>query len=145
MHRSPQLFLSRLFLTCALAAGGLTACVGNPFDESGVDPTSPVAADVARLARANTDYPTFSELPAKPTDVRPLRAFGQAAREVNALKADIERRTAENTWTLNNTEAFAAAARVQAGPELEPAARTDTEAFAAEGRARATPPPPLVR
>lgn len=132
-------------LACAGAAALLGGCVGNPFKEAKVDPRSPVAAEVAKAARANTDYPSFSEIPAKPNDVRPLRMFGQAAREIELAGALLERETAPETWTLSNTEDFAAGARAAAGPELAPADPRDTEAFASELRDRATPPPPPKR
>jgi hypothetical protein len=141
-HRSPT--AARL-VACAGLAALLGGCVGNPFKEAKVDPASPVAAEVAKVARANRDYPTFSEIPPKPTDVRPVRMFGQAAKDIEVAGAKLERETAPETWTLSNTEGFAAGARTAAGPELPPAEQRDTEAFANELRARATPPPPPKR
>jgi hypothetical protein len=132
-------------VACAGLAALLGGCVGNPFKEAKVDPASPVAAEVAKVARANKDYPSFSEIPPKPTDVRPVRMFGQAAKDIEVAGAKLERETAPETWTLSNTEGFAAGARTAAGPELPPAEQRDTEAFANELRARATPPPPPKR
>ncbi|MET0272010.1 MAG: hypothetical protein ABW360_03375 [Phenylobacterium sp.] len=129
----------------AAVAGLLSGCVGNPFEEAKVDPASPVAAEVSKLARANKDYPSFSEVPAKPTDIRPLRMYGQQARDIEVARAKLERETAPETWTLSNTEAFAAGARTAAGPEIAPADPRDTEAFANDLRQRATPPPPPKR
>ncbi len=152
MNASVRLFvnarrngMAARLLACAGAAALLCGCVGNPFKDAKVDPRSPVAAEVAKAARANKDYPSFSEIPAKPTDVRPLRMFGQAAEEVELARARLERETAPETWTLSNTEGFAASARTAAGPELPPADPRDTEAFADELRNRATPPPPPKR
>ena len=123
----------------------VSACVGNPFEDAQVDPRSPIAAEVTRVARANTDFPSFSEIPATPSDVRPMRMFRDAVRETEQVRAQIERETAPSTWTLQNTEGFAAAARRDAGPDIPPADPRDTEAYAAELRRRATPPPPPKR
>ena len=128
------------------AAGALVCgCVGNPFAEAQVDPRSPVAAEVARAARTSTDFPSFAEIPVVPTDVRPIRMYGDAAREVELVRAELERATAPGTWTLQNTEAFAERARRDVGPEIAPAEPRDTEAYADELRRRATPPPPPKR
>jgi hypothetical protein len=128
------------------ALGALVAaCVSNPFEDAQVDPASPVAAEVAKAARHNTDFPSFAEIPAVPTDVRPVRMFGDAKRDVELARAELERATAPSTWTLQDTEAFAASARRAAGPELPPANPRDTEAYADELRRRATPPPPPKR
>ena len=132
-------------LACAGLGVGLSACVGNPFNEAQVDPRSPVAGEVDRVARANKDYPSFSEIPQVPNDVRPLRMFGQAARQVTQARDQLERDTAPGTWTLQNTDAFAGAARAAAGPELPATPNADTDAFAEDLRRRATPPPPPVR
>ena len=57
----------------------------------------------------------------------------------------LETATADSTWTLNNSEAFAAKARTDAGPELPPVDSGSTEAFARDLQKRATPPPPPPR
>lgn len=132
---------------CGLAAA-LSGCVsGNPFAEAAVDPRSPVAADVARMANANQDFPAFSEIPAMPIDVRPPRAFGVAALEAEAARDRLERETAPGTWSLTGTETFASRAQIDAGPDAPPDGqdRRATEAFANELRKRATPPPPPKR
>lgn len=128
------------------AAALLSGCsTSNPFATAPVDPSSPVAAEVAAKARASTDYPSFAEIPAMPNDVRPLQAWGEAAREVAAAGEALERETAPNTWTLNaaETEGFAARARDAAGPEADTRSTSAaSEAFARQIRERATPPPP---
>lgn len=128
----------------AVGAAGLvlTGCIGNPLVDAKVDPASPVAADVARLTRTNRDYPRFSEIPAPPTDLRPVGLYGREAEAVKAAGARLIAETAPETWTLGDTQAFADRARRDAGPELEPATDRDSDAFARELRERATPPPP---
>lgn len=127
------------------ACAMLSACVGNPFRDAKVDPRSPIAAEVARSVRSDAPYPTFASIPPVPKDVRPHKQYGQAADQVEKAKADLVRATADNTWTLNDSETFAQQARSAAGPELTPAEQADTEAFAKDLRKRATPPPPPKR
>jgi len=123
---------------CALVAG----CISNPFGDAPIDPSSPVAADVARVANSNRPYPTFASIPAKPKDVRPVRQYGRDAQSIEQARADLEAKTAPETWSLNDTEAFAAQAQRDAGREAAPQANGDTAAFADTQRKRATPPPP---
>jgi len=128
----------------ALAAGSLllSGCVGNPFKDTKIDPTSAVAPDVARMTRQPGKFPTFASIPAKPTDLRPLQQYGQDARSVLAQGDALTEATAPGTWTLQGTDEFADKARKDAGPQLEPPKPGDAEAFARELRERATPPPP---
>jgi len=132
-------------LASACACVMLSACVGNPFRDAKVDPRSPIAAEVARTVRHDAPYPTFASIPPVPKDVRPHKQYGQAADQIEQAKADVERATADNTWTLSNSETFADQARAAAGPELAPAEQADTDAFAKDLRKRATPPPPPKR
>jgi hypothetical protein len=130
------------YLGVASAAALLSACVGDPIASAKVDPKSPIAAEVAKLASADRDYPSFNEIPPAPKDLRPAGVYGQRARELENQRNQLEAATAPNTWTLGNTTGFAAGARRDAGPELGPPTNADTEAFAASVRKRATPPPP---
>jgi len=106
-----------------------------------------MAPEVAAISRAQQTYPSFADIPAAPTDLRPLRAWGQAARASQADRLALEQATADGTWTLSGTEAFAARAIAAAGPV--PASLTSTsaatEAYVRELRRRATPPPPPKR
>ena len=134
------------FLGWASVFAILSGCAVNPFTDAKVDPASPVAGEVAKMAKTGGhDYPSFNEIPAVPNDVRPIRQYGVQAAKMEQARDDLVRATAPGTWTLQNTEAFASTARKAAGPEIAPAERTDTEAFANELRQRATPPPPPVR
>ena len=122
---------------CALTAG----CIADPFPNAKIDPNSPVAGDVARMARANADYPSFNEIPAIPKDIRPLALYGQQAGDLKGVRERIERETAPETWTLQDTTGFAERSR-DAVPDIPPPTAADAEAFARELRERATPPPP---
>ena len=126
---------------CAL----LSACVANPFVDAQVDPRSPVAAEVAKSVHADASYPTFRGIPATPKDVRPHRQYGRQAALTEKDAADLITATGDTTWTLTNSETFATAARIDAGPVLPPVQPADTAAFAKDLKARATPPPPPKR
>lgn len=140
-----QMRLAAQLLAGAGVCAALGGCVGNPFEDAKVDPRSPVAAEVAKSVRPDAAYPTFASIPPIPKDVRPHRQYGKAAAKIEQTRAELERATADDTWTLNNTETFAAGARSAAGPELAPGTQADTEAFAKDLRKRATPPPPTKR
>lgn len=146
MNASRPLFpmALRLVQSASLVAGCalLTGCAGSPFKDAKVDPASPVAADVTRISREPAKYPTFADIPKPPTDIRPLAQYGADARTVLAAGEALERATAPGTWTLEGTDDFAAKARRDAGPQIEPPKPGDAEAFARELRERATPPPP---
>ena len=133
----------RRLLACAGAAALLAGCANNPFNEAAVDPNSPVAEDVARMARESREFPTFADIPPIPADQRPLAEWGEAASQLEVARAQLERNAAPNTWTLDGTERFAARARAAAGPNIDAGSSTtpSTEAFARELRERATPPP----
>lgn len=129
----------------AAACGLLSGCVPPPFKDAQVDPRSPIAAEVATTVRPGAAYPTFIGFPAKPTGVRPLKQYGVDAAAVEADGATLVRMTAENTWTITDTEAFAAQAQLEARPALPPANPAETAAFANDQKARAKSPPPIKR
>ena len=135
---------TRGLMLCVCASLSLAGCANyNPLATAPIDPTSPVAEDVARLGRVDAPFPTFADIPPKPTDERPVAAWGKEARQLQTAASALERQTAPNTWTLNGTERFQARALAEAGPANESAASSTaaTEAFAQQLRERATPPP----
>ena len=133
----------RGLLACAGAATLLAGCMSNPLAEAPVDPNSPVAEDVARIANEQREFPTFADIPPMPTDQRPAAEWGQQAAKMVVARTQLEQKTAPNTWTLDGTARFAARARAAAGPDIDAATSTtaSTEAFARDLRERATPPP----
>ena len=134
---------TRGLMLCVCASLSLAGCANyNPLATAPIDPTSPVAEDVARLGRVDAPFPTFADIPPKPTDERPVAAWGKEARQLQTAASALERQTAPNTWTLNGTERFQARALAEAGPAESAASSTAaTEAFARQLRERATPPP----
>jgi hypothetical protein len=129
----------------AAACTLLCGCVGNPFEDAKVDPRSPIAAEVAKSVHADAAYPTFKSIPPIPKDVRPHRQYGQQAAQIEKDAGTLRAETADSTWTLTDSEAFAAKAREDAGPLPAPIEPGGTEAFARDQKARATPPPPPPR
>jgi hypothetical protein len=128
---------------CVCVCALLSGCIGNPFEDAAVDPRSPIAKEVPKLVKADAAYPTFAAVPPVPKDVRPHKQYGVAAAQIDKAAADLERATADDTWTLKqDTSTYAAAARAAAGPDRPATTATDTEAFAQALRKRATPPPP---
>jgi hypothetical protein len=138
----PYRGLGAKLLAAAGACALLSACVGNPFQDAKVDPRSPIAGDVPKMVKADAAYPTFPGVPAKPTDVRPPRQYGVAAKAIDQAAAQLEKATADGTWTLQHTDTFTAEAQAAAGPDVTAPQQADTEAYAAALRKRATPPPP---
>lgn len=130
-------------LACAAGGALLAGCEASPFASAPVDPASPVAAEVAAMAKDHGPFPKFTDIPPVPTDQRPLRAFGGEADKLEAAAADLERKTAPGTWTLDQTSTFAQRAQRDAGPAqtVDSNSRAATEAFARQIRERATPPP----
>lgn len=146
MNALLRLFVNRptpWAFACVCGAALLSGCAASPFATAQVDPASPVAAEVAKMARASTDYPSFSEIPPLPADQRPLREFGRAADQLEMASAKLDRETAPDTWTLTGTERFVnrAQALVAPGGDIDGSTRAASEAFARQIRERATPPP----
>lgn len=129
-------------LGCLTLAAGLSACAAGPFAPAGLDKSSAAAGQISALTSASKSYPSFADIPPAPSDVRPDRAWGKAAAEIEADGAALAAATAPSTWTLSGTDSFAARAQAAAGPAAEGSTTAATEAFAKQARQRATPPPP---
>jgi hypothetical protein len=124
-------------LGAAGACAMLCGCVGNPFADAKVDPSSPVASEVARVERMNRAYPRFSDIPAKPKDLRPVGQYARQAQVLTQARADLVAKTEPDTWSLNGTESFADQAKASAA-----AGGADASSVADGPGRRATPPPP---
>ncbi|MDZ4373194.1 MAG: hypothetical protein U1C74_17465 [Phenylobacterium sp.] len=120
----------------------LSGCVSTAFVDAKIDPSSPVAADVAKMSRGEGRFPTFADIPRPPKDLRPVAQYGEDANAVLAAGEALVQATAPGTWTLDGTDTFADRAREAAGPQIAPPNPGDAEAFARELRERAKPPPP---
>lgn len=119
----------------------LAACAHKPAP----NPASPLAGKISAVADEKGGYPKFSQVPSMPTDVRTAQAWKNSVNGVEAAGAQLKADTAPDTFTLNDTDAFAAKARAAvAGAGEAPgeeAARAASDAFARQARERATPPP----
>lgn len=136
----------------ALLAGAamtLSACVAMESFEPGagaaIDPASSAAPAVAAAVADPGPWPTFADIPELPADLRSAQAWRDAVAEQEADGLSTRRDTAEGTWSLTATEAFAADLRARVA-EVDVHAPTDaemaeSEAYARALRARATPPP----
>jgi hypothetical protein len=143
--------LGVLFRSAALmvALVGLSGCASrfSPFTPPPADPASPVAAAANAAAKSSkrADRPSFMDIPAIPTDIRTPVQFKKAVGAEKLAADKLMRDTAPATWTLSNTETYAAKARAVAKvpPSDIPtdADRAATEAFAKAARERATAPP----
>ncbi|HXQ45685.1 MAG TPA: hypothetical protein VN806_03665 [Caulobacteraceae bacterium] len=133
----------------ACAAAGLGGCDtlarNNYFLPGGIDQRSAVAAQVGAAEHEQGPFPQFAEIPAQPTDVRPLAAWRATVGDVAAQKVATDTEIREHPFTLEGTEDFADAARAKIPPEeaIPPTdATAEAEAFAASLGARAKTPPP---
>lgn len=125
-----------------LGAMMLVGCAGgSPFAEAPVDPQSPAGAAILKAAQADRTYPRFSDIPPAPTDMRPARAWAVAVEDVGAARSSLYTATGAETWTLKDTEAFAAEALAVVEPPPIAGAPANTEGFVRDARERATPPP----
>ena len=112
-----------------------------------VDTTSAVAAQVRQASRADLARPRFRDIPAAPTDVRPLGAWRSSVQQTGQAGAALTAWLAANpaVQPAESTEAFAAAQRASIPADERQAAPADpagTDDFAARLRALAAPPPP---
>ncbi len=146
MNESKRIFSTRVGpRATALAVSCLLSCGCTSLQPASSD--KPLAPEVAAISRAGRAYPEFADIPPLPTNLRPIKAWGIAARDSESARLALEQATAENTWTLSGTEAFAAKAIRDAGPVRASLASTTlaTEAYVRDLRRRATPPPPPRR
>lgn len=138
---------ARLLLSTA-AALSLCACVSvpvvEPYADSAVDPNSPAAAAIQAQAAETGVYPTFADIPQTPADIRSNEGWRLAVAGTEGERDELLRAVAPSTFTLGDSEGFAADVRAMiadapAAPTAADAA--ETEAWAARMRERATPPP----
>ena len=133
-----------------IASASLCGCTSlaknNYYLPSGVDPNSPVAAQVSAAEHAPGAYPRFSQIPPAPTDVRPLSAWRASVNDVLIQKRQVDATAANYPGPLTDTEGFAQAARdrIPASETAAPAQDSSKAAddYAARVRSRATTPSP---
>ncbi|MFI4973974.1 MAG: hypothetical protein ACHP84_05495 [Caulobacterales bacterium] len=125
----------------ALALG---AAAGSVLAATPATPAAALAPDIVAAAhRPAAAYPTFSDIPPAPEDIRSVGAWKRA---VTAIKNDgyqLHAQAASEPWTLADTEGWAGKMQeiAKAPPPLTTPSDGESEAYAAALRARATPPP----
>ena len=139
--------LTGLALGAGLAVAGCADLARvTSLSPGGVDPNSPVAAQVRAASAADYPTPRFRDIPPTPVDVRPAEAWRESVEQTARAGAAVTAWVAANPTSLTgDTEAFAEGQRARIPASERQAAPADpagTEAFAARLREMATPPPP---
>src|ERR1700761_7691880 len=93
--------------------------------------TAPLPADVAGKPGKVAGFPTFCQIPPRPANVRSGKAFKEAVVAIRLTGVRLAAQTAPGTFSLENTDGFASAARAQATPPppMAPPSGQPTEAF----------------
>ena len=135
-------------LGAVAAAVVLGGCANMSALNPTTDSTSPAAARVDALARADQTYPEWKDFPAEPQGVPTPAEFGGRVLEVEADQSLLARQVAAIDWTINyDPQAWAAEVSSRIDRRLaQPApanALAEAEAYAAALRRRAAPPPPI--
>ena len=133
----------RLGVLMGFSALVVAGCA-TPFSAAQVDPTSPVAEATRAASHQKGHRPTFADIPAMPTDVRGPAAYRNSIAAQEAAGEKLRRDAAPDTFTLKDTDSYAARTRAAAkAPDFEAptdADRADTDAFAKAARGRASAP-----
>lgn len=104
-------------------------------------PPSLFPPDLVAAARDVRAYPTFCSIPPTPTGVRQPATFKAAVFDTRFAGARLVHQTAPSTFSLGDTDAYAAAGRAEAAPPPPMTAPADAaEDFAKAARDRAKPP-----
>jgi hypothetical protein len=107
-------------------------------------PSAPLPDDVAGQTKKAATFPTFCQIPSRPTNVRTGKAYKEAVVAIRLEGVRLVAQTAPGTFSLNDTDRFASAARSEAvpPPPMTPSDDQQTEAFIDRARALARPPGP---
>jgi hypothetical protein len=87
--------------------------------------------------------PTFAQIPAAPTDIRPFVAWRSSIADIRQVGVQTAAEANAGPWSLSGTEGWADQARAEAVPPapMTKPVQGDTDAFVREMLRRATPPP----
>jgi hypothetical protein len=135
-------------LALAGAACALSACALVP-QRSADAGSEPLPEEVARRLETvrdeRTEYPSFRDIPATPTDVRTPAQWAQAVGEVKAEGRALDAWAAANPPEIQDVAAYAAQARagLGVGPQDAPPADQNARTEALARSMRFTPPPPI--
>ena len=133
-------------MTLAATAMVGTVIVSAPCASAATDAgvSSPLPADIAGKSANVAHLPTFCKIPQRPKNIRTGAAFKQAVVAIRLAGVRLAAQSAPETFSLDDTEDFARAARAQATPPPPITLPDDqqTEAFINQARALARPPGP---
>jgi len=123
---------------CSTTSGPL------PLSQIPVDPKSPAAPAIQAVLDMPAQDPSFASMPASPGDVSSNTELKAVVSAEQAAGRDLAVAVAPESWTLQDTDSFAARAVADANASgIHPptaAEIAESEAFAQAMRARATPP-----
>ena len=127
-------------LALVAAQGGGTANAAAVAPAHPADQALP--ADIVARSATVSGFPTFCQIPASPNDIRSPASFRTAVVATRLAGASVVARTAPDTFSLRDTDAFATMARAEAmpPPPEEPVQGTGTDAFVRDALRRAAPP-----
>lgn len=137
-----------LLISAACAAAAACAALpetSNLAPPATIDRNSPIAREVASAAASKDPYPTFSRIPAPPTDIRPTRAWSRSIYDSLRLRRQLIVETSLFPPAPTDTAAFAARQRSATGASAPGETATgggSASTFVEQGRERATPPSP---
>ena len=113
----------------------------------GVDPNSPSAAIVREASTRRYPYPELKRLPPPPRDLRPVATYGSQATALEKDRGVLQTWAAGHPAMVEDTEAYASAARgrtldpAKAAPPADQAQRSADWAAKMREAAKAPPPP----
>ena len=133
-------------MTIAATAMVGTVIVSAPCASAATDAgvTSPLPADIAGPSASVVHSPTFCQIPQRPKNIRTGGAFKEAVVALRLAGVRLAAQSAPGTFSLEDTDGFASAARAQATPPppMPPPDGQQTETFIHQARALARPPGP---
>ena len=121
------------------------ACLISGFDMAWAAP-APAApllpTDMVTAAARVSAYPSFCDIPERPANVRSAEAYRALVVRDRLAGAHLVALTAPSTFSLSDTDSFAAAARAWAAPPppMPSDDAAEAEAFAKTARERVLPP-----
>ncbi len=131
-------------LVPAIIAGSVVVGASAARAVTAPSPSASLPQDIAGKPEGSGDHPTFCKIPVLPSNVRSGKAFKEAVVGLRMTGVRLVAQTAPATFSLENTDAFAASARAEAAPPppIAPPDGQPTDAFINQARTMARPPGP---
>ncbi len=131
-------------LAASAMIGMMIVSAPGPGAATDAGASAPLAADIAGKSANVAHWPSFCQIPQRPKNIRTGAAFKQAVVALRLAGVRLAAQSAPATFSLDDTEGFAGAARAQATPPppITPPDEQQTETFINQARALARPPGP---